>query len=177
LIDFCRQAAVYTDIESVGMRASHDVSLEAWTDSPLQQITAVAKGIGICKEAAEDEGLVNLVRTMGVVLGHPQWAGKDNGVTRMHNTHRSEERDLLCDDMPKDIAKDPVCSAWDHANGSHHSNYILRHVRACAKVVGPTFFKTGNSIKRRIEKCKNPNELLEYLGELGCTAETMGVGI
>merc|ERR1712176_843989 len=122
------QAEIYYEREAAGHDIAHDVLMESYTKAPRKEVRAIAKAMGICDAAVEDEALVEFVVQMGKELkSHPD---RDMGITQMHDVHTKEQREKKCSNLEAWMREDDDCRAWMDANASHTANAVLRKFQA-----------------------------------------------
>lgn len=121
------QASIYQLRWAQGKAVAHDVLMEDYVRDPATEVRAVARGMGICEAAAEDEELVRFVVAMGQELHRNP--SKDMGLTQMHDVHTDRQRALKCGNLEAWMRSDEACRAWMDSNASITGNAKLKEVQ------------------------------------------------
>jgi len=119
------QASIYFERRSLNLPVDHDVLMEDMVKDPATQIKAVAKGMGICDEAAENEELVAFVVGMDEHMKNAKTT-EDQGLTQMHGLHTDAQRKQSCSNLREWMESDPECKAWMDADASIDANAELQ---------------------------------------------------
>lgn len=118
------QAAVYFTAFEHGVCIRYDRLLEAYYEDQVAGIEALAKTLGVCKEAYMDKGLMEFVLKMSEHLGQNQ--GYETHVTLMHQVNRNKTtREQECGMLPDLMKTSPTCHTWASGHGDIRTNEIF----------------------------------------------------
>lgn len=121
------QASIYYGREQAGKSIAYDVLMEDYEQNPAGEVRAVARGLGICKEAVNNAQLVQFVVEMGAQLKSNPSA--DMGITQMHDVHTPEQRKQRCSRLEEWMRSDDECRDWMDAKASVTANAELEKMR------------------------------------------------
>lgn len=114
------QAGIYNERLAAKKTIAYDVLLSDYNRSPSEQIANIGSAMGICQAAIRNAALLKFVMQMAKLL-HDK-PDKDIGITRMHDTHKQEQRQKHCSSLLEHMRSDRRCSAWQDASGSVEAN-------------------------------------------------------
>lgn len=118
------QASIYYERVALGKTIAYDVLLEDYEQDPTKEVQAIARGMGICDEAANNAELVRFVVEMGRQLRNNP--GADMGITQMHTVHSEEDRSKRCSQLEAWMQSDPECREWMENKAEVTANAELR---------------------------------------------------
>lgn len=113
------QAHMYSVWKRTGRTVAYDVLLEDWMKDQDREIKAIAKALGVCSQAREDQHLIDMFKFMANELHK---GGGDTRITQNHppkgDVHK--QFDSLIDQLIKEI---PECNTWAQS----HADYMQNH--------------------------------------------------
>lgn len=115
------QANMYSRWNQLGKTVAYDVLLEDFVKDQDREIKAIAKSLGVCSQAREDQHLIDMVKFMTNAL-HSQ-PDRDPSITQMHppRDDKHEAFDSLVNQLIKEL---PECNTWAQSHGNIMQNHF-----------------------------------------------------